>query len=628
MLKRTIGLSLLCIAGNAYSANIVVNTTEDEFNDTTANDKCSLREAVELVNRTGTDGKIPTAGFGGCNGDTAVIVLESGKTYSVTDKFQDKEIKIKKPVAINSLPTDAFALKYNGENNAVIQYVGTTGARLFNISDDNPNIANISVSFNQVDFIGCNASGNLLCSSKGGIIYNQESLSISFARMKNGNALEGGAVYNEGIANSGDASSSAGQLTFNNLYIHNNKALQGAAIYSAQPRYEILNSVFRDNTATLSDGTGTVVYVNQPVLVNDTTTATIRSGNIRNSVFFNNQARVANLRDGMIINNSTIIRNKAGVVLDSIKGAANFSNSIVAENGTHDCIKVAGNTAKTNNLVYKSGDCGDGETGNRNTRLVDNPSTVTKEDKLIAGSTEGICDKPPADGLLCPFRFEKEIFNGFFKPRLLAAYTTLSDSRIVNRGRVSSDGTLSNSLACESTDQRGKARETVVLCDIGSIELLIEDKGKIGKDIKFGETAEIDLIDFLGDGELWPKGNCDAVYGALPAGQVWQEGCMRFVVGKEANKGELFIDSDAMLKYVPLRNYHGSDNFSIDVTTTTTRFSQAVNDRSLTLRGTIVQEPGDSFENKSVSTSGGSIGLFSILGMLGLAWIRRRSQGV
>lgn len=620
MLKRTIGLSLLCMAGNAYSASIVVNTTEDEFNNTTANDKCSLREAFELVNLTGTDGKIPAAGFGGCTGDSAVIVLESGKTYNV----KDKEINIKKSVAINSLPSDSLSLKYKGEKNAVIQYVGTSGARLFNIEDGKTNIANINVSFDQIDFIGCNTSGTQVCNDSGGIIYNHENLNISYARIKNGNASTGGAIYNEGIANSGDLGSSAGLLTLNNIYVSNNKAQQGGAIYSAQPRYEIINSVFRDNTASAS--TGTIVYVNQPVLVTDTSNASVRTGNIRNSVFFNNHGRVANLQDGMLINNSTIIRNDAGVVLNSLKGAANLSNSIVAENGTQDCIKMPNNTAITNNVVYKTGDCGPGEVNNLNKHLTDAPT-----DKLIAGDKiDGVCSKPPANGLLCPFRTESELFNGFFKPRLLVAYQQLSESPIINRGRVRSDGTTTNSLACEATDQRGKARNVTVECDIGSVELLIEDKGKIGKDIRFGETAEIDLTDFLGDGELWPKSNCNDVYGvnALPAGEVWQEGCMRFVQGKEATKGELVINNDGLLKYKSFRDYHGSDSFSVDVVTTTTRFNQDPAFRSLTLRGSIVQEPGDSFQNKSVKTSGGAIGVLGIFGLLSLVWIRRRIQGV
>jgi len=48
MLKQSIGIAMLCIAGQAYSADIVVTTTEDI---SSANDKqCSLREAIEYIN--------------------------------------------------------------------------------------------------------------------------------------------------------------------------------------------------------------------------------------------------------------------------------------------------------------------------------------------------------------------------------------------------------------------------------------------------------------------------------------------------------------------------------------------------------------------------------------------------
>lgn len=43
MLKQSIGVGMLCLAGHAYSANISVTTTEDVVKD---DQECSLREAV------------------------------------------------------------------------------------------------------------------------------------------------------------------------------------------------------------------------------------------------------------------------------------------------------------------------------------------------------------------------------------------------------------------------------------------------------------------------------------------------------------------------------------------------------------------------------------------------------
>lgn len=629
MLKRTIGLGLLCMASHAYSANIVVNTTEDEFDEKTPNSTCSLREAIQLINSADANGKIPEAGFGGCSGKDASssIVLETGKTYIL-----NKEVAITKPLSINVLDEAGNSTKYSGESNAIIKAKGAH--RLFTIDDNNPNIANITVLIGQVDFVGCGADdASATCAPIGGLIFNRENLSLSFSRLKSGIAeTNGGAIYNEGIGTGTNAGLAAGVLTLTNVLFQDNKAAQGAAIYSVQPRYEIVGSVFRDNNA--SGTAGAIVFVNRPgdATTTNGSSSTARTGNIRSSTFFDNKGRVANLLDGMVINSSTIIKNTAGIYLNSATGSANLSNSIVAGNG-EDCIIEAGNKAVTNNLVYNSG-CGVGEAGNLNTNL----NSLKTPIQLIAnvgikGKSEGKCDQPPAVGLLCPYATPKETFNGFFKPRLLTQYDSINDSPIVNRGSnfVGNQATTDKTVACESTDQRGKTRETTVLCDVGAIELIIEDQGKIGQDIKFNQIAEIDLTDSLGDGQLWPKDECNGVFEDLPNPPVnnnWQPGCLQFVEGKEAKKGSLILDANALLKYTPFKNYHGSDDFSIKVVTTTSRFSEGVNDRSITLRGTVVQEPDNNFENKSVKTSGGSTGLVSLLGLLSLVWMRRRLQGV
>ncbi|RYZ92461.1 MAG: CSLREA domain-containing protein, partial [Moraxellaceae bacterium] len=109
MLKRTIGLGLLCMASHAYSANIVVNTLDDE--DGVNNDKCSLREAINLINQTDANGKIPTAGYAGCSGTDASpsIVLEAGKIYTL-----NKQVDIKKSISINILDDFSNATQSSG----------------------------------------------------------------------------------------------------------------------------------------------------------------------------------------------------------------------------------------------------------------------------------------------------------------------------------------------------------------------------------------------------------------------------------------------------------------------------------------------------------------------------------
>lgn len=631
MLKRLISLSLLCIAGHAYSDNIIVNTTED---DNAANDKCSLREAIALINSTGTDGKIPEAGYQGCVGKEAspIIVLESGKTYTV-DKGQ---IDIKKALSINSLPDSQTSLNFKGEKNATIKVIGSN--RLFNIDDNNPNIASFIVSIDETDIIGCAADkATTICDQNGGIIFNRENLKISYSRITNGRAsVDGGAIFNAGIADSSSSNSSAAAfLTLNNVFMANNSAVEGAGVYSSQPRYTITNSVFKDNTASAANGA--VVHVGQSVLnppKDGEEIPTTRTAQIFNSTFFNNTAFAANLLDAMIINNSTIVRNRAGVLLNAKSGVANLSNSIVAGNTNSDCTIGSENNAKTNNIVFSKAGCDipvSTQTDNPNYQL-----TTADKDKLFANIKiggadgkiiEGECDKPPAFGLLCPFRTEKEVFNGYFKPRLLVAYENISQSPIVNRGRINNDGSTTNTLACISNDQRGKARETNVLCDIGAIELTIGTTSLVGQDILYGQVAEIDLSDNLGDGELWPAGSCEEVLGKRADGAVWQDGCLNTATDSPVKKGQLTLNSDALLKYTPFSNYHGKDTFSFRIMTTTSRFSAGDTNKTILLNGAIVQDPPNNFENKTVNTSGGSVGLIGMLGMMSLVWIRRRLQG-
>lgn len=633
MLKRLIGLSLLCVVGHSYAGNIIVNTTED---DNAANDKCSLREAITLINMQGADGKIPEAGYQGCVGKdaTAVVVLESGKTYTV-----NREISISKALSILALPAATEPpLSYKGEKNAVVKATGVS--RIFNIDDDKPNVSSISVSIEEVDLIGCAADQpTRSCAPNGGIIYNIESLTLSYSRITGGHATNGGAVFNDGIGDSSSGSGAvAGIIVINNVFMAKNIAdEQGAALYSAQPRFAVIDSVFKENKVQNSLVDASVVYIKTPVQIPSDTdvTSTSRTAQIINSIFFNNDAFAANLRDAMVINNSTIVRNRGGVYLNAQSGAANLSNSIVAENTLADCKVGVPNKATTNNLVFsKGGGCNLGTTStNPNFEL--NPEIPTH--KLFAnakiGGTdgkliEGECDKAGNNGLLCPFSTEKEIFNGYFKPRLLVQYQNLADSPIINRGRVSNDGSTTNTYTCYATDQRGKAREVAVLCDIGSIELTIGDARLVGKDISYGEVAEMDITDNLGDGELWPASRCEEVLGKAAEGTTWQEGCLTAVVGKEAKKGSLFLNADALLKYTPFRNFHGLDSFSFRVMTTTSRFSVGDTDKTIIMNGAIVQSPPDTFENKTVQTSGGgSIGLMAILGLFGLAWMRRRMQG-
>ena len=68
--------------------------------------------------------------------------------------------------------------------------------------------------------------------------------------------------------------------------------------------------------------------------------------------------------------------------------------------------------------------------------------TLVGDNKLIAGNNIVDQNVMPHQQmvLLCPYYTPKDQMLGFFKPRLLTSYNQLSDSLIVNKGRIYSDG--------------------------------------------------------------------------------------------------------------------------------------------------------------------------------------------
>jgi rhombotarget A family protien len=324
------------------------------------------------------------------------------------------------------------------------------------------------------------------------------------------------------------------------------------------------------------------------------------------------------VRDMRIVS-STIVGNLGGVYLNAT-GSANLANSIVANNGSNDCHFSAVNQAYINHVLYNSG-CGQsaGDHITSSTQLATSGSTT-----LIAdANNDQICDKPPANGLLCPLRIGRDDFNASFKPRMLMSYTRREESPIMNQGynAISTPQVLS----CEAVDQRNKDREQ---CDIGAIELVANAEVQTnGQDILYGQKATLDLTDIIGDGELLPAESCASFYPsvAVPNGG-WQNGCLLY--SKAPLKGvQVFVD-DHTVEYTPTSNFHGADIFQYHVVTTTSRFSDAEPTQTVRIQTKIVQDPPNTFENKKVNLSGGSTGVLGLFGLIGLAWMRRRTQGV
>ncbi|EPG38386.1 rhombotarget A [Acinetobacter colistiniresistens] len=621
MLKRMLACALFTVTGYAYSADIQVTTLVDEDKDDAV---CSLREAVEFLNKRSQ--KEFENGYHGCGNKDAssTIILQRDQTYQL-----NSALNIKAAMTIRTAVSDGFNDNKKGLNNATLKMAGTD--RLFVIDDNNVESALLLVGLIELNLQGSSNKVN-----DGGLILNRENLSIQYSRLTGGAANRGGAIYNAGVAS--DAKNTAGYVSINNSILQNNKADQGAVIYSEMPMYLITQSVIRDNEGAAGPN-GALLFV-QTGFNNDTIAGALtgRSSGIRSSTIFHNKGGyVANIREGMILNNNTIIKNAAGLYLQSLNRkvttttngetkveefpSAYVSNSILVANGNTNCVNTSDDTTIVQSNLTTS-DC-DRNAEKRLPNFMWNQNDP--EQALIAGGTndEGICAAPPAKGLLCPYSTPKDQMLGFFKPRLLTSYKLLSDSLIVNKGRIYSDGTTFSLASCEATDQRGKSRTGFnELCDLGAIELVV-NRGEIpivGQDILYGQIAKFSIAESLLDGELLDPATCEAQLGKRSDGQPWQVGCLQVIQTQTSSKGKVTLDQDGNVTYVPDSDWHGADKFNLRVMTTTTRFND-VSNYFIDIPTTIVQDPPNNFKSKTVNV--GSFGLGAILALFGLIGLRR-----
>jgi len=635
MLKRTISLSLLCMASHAYSANIIVTTTADE--DGTNPNACSLREAIKLINGemvrdpADPDKEIykdllnSTEGFGGCGGKDAVsdvvyapiIELPFGKTYLL-----EREVLIQRSLTLRSddLGNSRDRL---GVNNPVIRAVGAH--RLFNINDASPEATSVqSVVIQQVNLEGCaKTDSSRICATNGGIISNDESLVLSSLRISGGRAEQlGGAVYST-------TPQSSVALTIVDMQ-NNHAGVNGAALSFERPRFTIGGSYFSQNSVPVGSN-GVVLHVRDGVEQNDASgnpvaTVTTRTGLLLDSTFYQNDAAVIDVLEGMVINNTTLVDNRAGVRMSAPRAGANLANSIVAGNSQFDCQFSAGDQTYLNNNLFING-CNQ-TTAELQTSQIQISGTGIET--LFAEQVNGQCAKPPARGLLCrpqpvattlpELQDGTEVFNPYLRPRLLTEYTTLNESRIVNKGR--SISAIQRALTCTQNDQRSFER---TLCDIGAIELVIDNNRKTnGLDIRFGGIAQLSLAPLLGDGDLIPADVCPSIFpNRQPEGGVWLEGCLTYT--KAPQKGLMTLGENGEITYRPSSNFHGVDRFSYDVVTTTSRFSDGANDQKINIETTIVQEPVSGDTDRKVNLAGGAFGWAGLFALFGLAAVARRN---
>lgn len=614
MLKRSIAFALLAAAGHAYSADIEVTSLVDEDKDDTV---CTLREAVQFLNYRGSSNAADVEkyanGYHGCGNKDASsnIILQRDKEYTLNSR-----ITITAPLTISTAKNDSTLVDTDqpGSHNATIKMAGTD--QLFKIDDESVEKLSFAVTLSDLNLQGARSSNTIL---EGGLIYNHEQLTIRNSRLINGYATRGGAIYNAG--NLSNTPNTAGTVTLVNNLIQNNKAAEGGVLYSGIPLYFITQSVIRDNEVTTADN---ALFYTQTKFSDESTGGylTSRAIGISNSTIFHNKGGfIANVRDGMFVNNITMIKNDKGLFLEASQGNASVSNSILVGN-TINC--QASSTDKAiiqSNLVIS--DC------NRNATSKLPNILFPANEKLIAGNNdEGICDVTEKDGLLCPFNTPKDSFLGFFKPRLLESYNTLADSLIINKGHLYSDASSVGLAGCEKFDQRGKRRSGYdELCDLGAIEYILNTEiSPVGQDIRYGQVAKFSILGSLSESDLVTPATCKRLFGERSDGKDWQPGCLKIIQNKDTpiSKGTLILDQSGNVTYTPNGNWHGADIFSIQVVMSVTRFNEGVDFQYISIPTTISQAPLSGIEDKSVSTGGGgSIGGGFLLSLFSLIALRR-----
>lgn len=601
MLKRSIGISMLCLAGHAYSADIVVTTTEDVG---VESQECSLRKAIEYVNKG-----LPEAGYSGCGGkeSSSTIVLKKQLIYKL-----NSHINITAALSLKTIDDTAEGEKPEaGINNAIVQM--TAKDNIFRIDDKKDGV--ISVNLIEVNLLGCNQS---VCAEKGGLIYNNELLFLDHVKLSGGVATQGGAIYNMAtLPNKETTVRSLVEMRFS--LIEKNKAAQGAILYSQVPQFRIYNSVLRENETTLANSAN-VYSANtlDPATISAFPSMSFR---IANSTFYKNKGFIVNVRDGMGLNNLTVVGNSAGIQFNAPAEKAYLANSIVLGNPypvsqDNNCSFTAGDKSfNQNNLVTSSCTTGD----------INYPNDIWNGTQLIAGeSIDGKCKSLSTDknSLLCPYFQSENTFLGYFRPRILMSYQYLSDSLIINKGREQREEEK-KLIGCEFTDQRSQSRDLDnSFCDRGAIEIIVPPTaGLVGKDLLIGEIAEISVVEKLSDSDLVPKEECNAILGENPTGEAWQPGCMQVVQLQTPSKGKLTIDEEGNLVYKPQGAWHGADLFKIRLVTSSTRLNK--NRPYLEVNVNVVQSPKNEMESSSVKASGGATGLFGLLTLLGLIGLRR-----
>lgn len=484
----------------------------------------------------------------------------------------------------------------------------TAGTTAIDTLTINVYAANI-VSMSLVDIVGCGAvAANLpshisdagvspaactvTAGSKGGIFYNNESLTLEAMAIRGGAAEKGGIAYvgEDGVLNI--SASALVQAT----------ADEGAAVYLERSSLQLTSSLVAGNTADEA-----IKFESGELL------SGVTRSFIQNSTFHHNSGIALSLHENVLLNSVTIVENTGGAVAFSgdlatgTGGNVQVFNSIIAG----ACTGAPGDWVTANEPRFNLADA---------SCNFDASNTLVPAVLVATVNPDKTCG---AAGRLCPKDSDEDGVTDFYVPRYLPDDTSFSkdvnddDIIIINRGSNES------ASACASQDQRNSDRSKAGRCDIGAVEFqfngaMLSSGGKIVT----GSYSQAFAPD-LGDEELFlPVSGCPE---ALPTTKT-ADGCPWLSVAPGKGTVRLTADRKGYI-YTSLRDFHGFDIFRIEVTTTASRLNEDSHPTGTTrtMVMTVTSEPESGLTSSGLL--GGSMDWFGLMGLGGLLLQRRIRKG-
>lgn len=492
--------------------------------------------------------------------------------------------------------------------------------------DDNTTIINDPSNSATYDPYGLSYTNGLInTAGNGGVIFNNEALTLSNVLLQYGAATQGGGIYN---------TSDAG-ISANATELRENRADAGAALFSQYNSVDFHSSLAVANVVNNAAGSGAVIQV-----ANATLATGIVVSLIQNATISSNTGRALSLRGGSTVNAATVILNSGGGLDFNGEDVAVYntilSGNLVGGVGV-DCENLPATTPK---LSYDLLVSGDGCPGSGNQVISNLPNTTGQ---LMATLVNGKCTSD--FGLLCPLA-DHGGATFVHMPHILPSYASdpllLGASPIINKGSTAAGGLTGS---CPADDQRGKARG-LYACDIGSVQVQGVASNAVttsGGTIQYGQTYTQYLGDNLADEELLPASLCPAgvmltiapattaaLYPpsslapdpTIVAGNTYRSdapGCPW--VQQLAGRGQVTFDTNGYYFYKPNYDFHGFDSFSMRVVTTLSFLSALPADRSHLISARVVDEPNTKMTSSKVSGSL-DFSVLLLLGVAGIAWRR------